>query len=108
MLDRIGEEDEVPKYVDMAKDSTSSFRIMGFGHRVYKNYDPRAKVMQDMCYAVIEANNADKTEDSKTSDETREKNLAVALALEKVALDDEYFKKRKLFPNVDFYSGIVL
>lgn len=91
----------------MAKDKTNSFRIMGFGHRVYKNYDPRAKVMQEMCHAIIEADQ--ETMLTHTEDVLKRKhNLEVAIALEKVALEDSYFINRKLFPNVDFYSGIVL
>jgi len=104
MLDEIGEESKVPEFVDKAKDKTNSFRIMGFGHRVYKNYDPRAKVMQNMCHALIKGD-----EESKHYDTERQKhNLKVARALEHVALNDSYFIDRKLFPNVDFYSGIVL
>jgi len=81
----------------MAKDKSSSFRIMGFGHRVYKNMDPRATEMQKMCHRVL--NELDcKDEDL----------FELAMELEKVALSDEYFIKRKLYPNVDFYSGIVL
>jgi len=81
----------------MAKDKNSSFRIMGFGHRVYKNMDPRAKEMRKMCHRVL--NELDcKDEDL----------FELAMELEEVALSDEYFIKRKLYPNVDFYSGIVL
>ena len=107
MLDRIGEETNVPLYIDMAKDKSNSFRIMGFGHRVYKNYDPRAKVMQEMCHAIIESDK--ETLETHFDDVLKRKhNLEVAMALEKVALEDKYFINRKLFPNVDFYSGIVL
>jgi len=81
----------------MAKDKNNSFRIMGFGHRVYKNMDPRATEMQKMCHRVL--NELDcKDEDL----------FELAMELEKVALHDDYFIKRKLYPNVDFYSGIVL
>ena len=99
--------ENVQKYVDMAKDKANSFRIMGFGHRVYKNYDPRAKVMKVMADAVIEENKGEGVRMGKMY-ETRQKNLEVAYELERIALQDEYFIKRKLFPNVDFYSGIVL
>lgn len=80
----------------MAKDKNSPFRIMGFGHRVYKNFDPRAKEMQKMCHRVLN--------ELQIQDDL----LELAIELEKVALQDEYFVKRKLYPNVDFYSGIVL
>jgi citrate synthase len=97
MLDQIGNKENIPKYVVMAKDKNNSFRIMGFGHRVYKNMDPRATEMQKMCHRVL--NELDcKDEDL----------FELAMELEKVALSDEYFIKRKLYPNVDFYSGIVL
>ena len=82
----------------MAKDKNSGFRLMGFGHRVYKNYDPRAKVMQETANQVLEqlgAHNLSPT-------------LQVAKELERIALNDEYFVQRKLYPNVDFYSGIIL
>ena len=79
------------------KDKNSEVRLMGFGHRVYKNYDPRAKIMQKMCHAVLaETGHGD------------DPMLKVALELEKIALHDEYFIERKLYPNVDFYSGITL
>jgi citrate synthase len=80
----------------MAKDKNSGFRIMGFGHRVYKNMDPRASEMQKMCHKVLKEL------------EISGNMFELAIALEKVALEDEYFVKRKLYPNVDFYSGIVL
>lgn len=96
MLDEIKHKDNIPKYVAMAKDKTSSFRIMGFGHRVYKNFDPRAKEMQKMCHKVLSELNI------------HDDLLDLAVGLEQVALEDEYFIKRKLYPNVDFYSGIVL
>ena len=97
MLDKIGSRDNIPKYVDMAKDKNSGFRIMGFGHRVYKNMDPRATEMQKMCHKVLN--------ELGVKDEEL---FELAMELEKVALSDEYFIKRKLYPNVDFYSGIVL
>jgi len=96
MLEEIGKIEHIPKYVDMAKDKTSGFRIMGFGHRVYKNMDPRAAEMRKMCHKVLN--------ELGIKDEL----LELGMELEKVALSDEYFVKRKLYPNVDFYSGIVL
>jgi citrate synthase len=97
MLEEIGSVDNIPEYVKKAKDKDDPFRLMGFGHRVYKNYDPRAKIMQKNCHEVLEAVGAD-------SDPA----LQVAMALEKIALEDEYFVERKLYPNIDFYSGITL
>ncbi len=97
MLQEIGHVDRVAEYVKKAKDKSSGFRLMGFGHRVYKNYDPRAKVMQKTCHEVLEA--LGKHDDPL---------LKVALELEKVALHDEYFIEKKLYPNIDFYSGITL
>jgi citrate synthase len=97
MLDEIGDEKNIDKYVKKAKDKDDPFRIMGFGHRVYKNYDPRAKVMQETCREVLEELG---TEDSPV--------LRMAQRLEKIALEDEYFVEKKLYPNVDFYSGIIL
>ena len=86
-----------PEYVKKAKDKTSGFRLMGFGHRVYKNYDPRAKVMQKTCHQVLDA--LDRHDDPL---------LKVAMELERIALQDEYFIEKKLYPNIDFYSGITL
>lgn len=97
MLREIGDEARIPEYIARAKDPNDSFRLMGFGHRVYKNFDPRAKVMRETCYEVLEAIGA--------HDDPLFK---VALKLEKIALEDEYFISRKLYPNVDFYSGITL
>ena len=97
MLKEIGTIDRVPEYVKRAKDKNDPFRLMGFGHRVYKNYDPRAKVMRDQCYAVLD-------ELGKHQDPL----LKTALELERIALQDEYFIERKLYPNIDFYSGITL
>jgi citrate synthase len=95
MLREIGTVDRIPEYVQGVKDR--KYRLMGFGHRVYKNYDPRAKVMQETCHEVLE--------EIGDSDDPL---LKVALELEKIALNDEYFIERKLYPNVDFYSGITL
>jgi citrate synthase len=95
MLKEIGSVDRIPEYVQGVKDR--KYRLMGFGHRVYKNYDPRAKVMQKTCHEVLaEVGHAD------------DPLLKVAMELEKIALNDPYFIERKLYPNVDFYSGITL
>ena len=95
MLKEIGTVDRVPEYVQGVKDRR--YRLMGFGHRVYKNYDPRAKVMQKTCHEVLEV--LGKHDDPL---------LKVALELERIALSDPYFIDRKLYPNIDFYSGITL
>ena len=97
MLEEIGTVDRIPEFIKKAKDKTSGFRLMGFGHRVYKNYDPRAKVMQKTCHEVLDA--LDKRNDPL---------LQVAMELERIALQDEYFIEKKLYPNIDFYSGITL
>jgi citrate synthase len=97
MLKQIGSKDRIPEIVKRARDPKDDFRLMGFGHRVYKNYDPRAKVMQKTCYEVL--------------NELGMKNnplLETAMELERVALQDDYFVQKKLYPNVDFYSGIIL
>jgi citrate synthase len=96
MLDEIGHKDNIPEFVKRAKDKNDSFRLMGFGHRVYKNFDPRAKVMRQTCYDVL---NELGVHDDR---------LELAMELEKLALEDDYFVERKLYPNVDFYSGIIL
>src|SRR6201747_1359618 len=96
MLEQIGTVDNIPKYLDMAKDKSSHFRLMGFGHRVYKNFDPRAKIIREMCHKVLAR--------LGHSDNPL---FELALRLEEVALKDEYFVSRKLYPNVDFYSGII-
>jgi citrate synthase len=96
MLEEIGSLDSVPEYVKKAKDKSSGFRLMGFGHRVYKNYDPRAKVMQKQCHAVLNELGI------------RDPLLKVAVELERIALEDDYFIEKKLYPNIDFYSGITL
>ena len=97
MLEEIGSVDRIPEYVKKAKDPNDNFRLSGFGHRVYKNYDPRAKAMQVQCHKVLD-------EIGHHNDPT----LKIAVALEKIALEDEYFVQRKLYPNIDFYSGITL
>ena len=97
MLEEIGTVDRIPEYVKKAKDKNSGFRLMGFGHRVYKNYDPRAKVMQKTCHEVLDA--------LGIKDEPL---LKVAMELERIALQDDYFIEKKLYPNIDFYSGITL
>jgi citrate synthase len=96
MLREIGTPDRIPHYIERAKDKNDPFRLMGFGHRVYKNYDPRATVMQSTVREVFKALNV--------SDPLFE----TALQLEEIALNDPYFIEKKLFPNVDFYSGIIL
>lgn len=97
MLEEIGSEENIPKYIARAKDKNDTFRLMGFGHRVYKNFDPRAKVMRKTCYEVLTH--------LKLLDDPLFK---LALKLEEIALQDPYFLEKKLYPNVDFYSGIVL
>lgn len=97
MLYEIGDVSRIPQYIERAKDPNDPFRLMGFGHRVYKNYDPRAKVMRETCHEVLDAVGA---HDSPI--------FKIALTLEKIALEDPYFIERKLYPNVDFYSGITL
>ncbi len=97
MLAEIGDPKNIDQYVRRAKDKDDSFRIMGFGHRVYKNYDPRATVMQETCHEVL-------TELGVENDPT----LQMAQRLETIALEDEFFVDRRLYPNVDFYSGIIL
>jgi citrate synthase len=97
MLREIGDVKNIPKFIEKAKDKNDPFKLMGFGHRVYKNYDPRAKVMQKTCHEVL-------AEIGKKDD----KILQVALELERIALKDDYFIEKKLYPNIDFYSGITL
>ena len=88
----------IDSYIDMAKDKDNSFKLMGFGHRIYKNYDPRAKIIQKIVHDYL----------AEISAEENKPLLDIAMQLEKIALEDEYFVKRKLYPNVDFYSGILL
>ena len=97
MLNEIGDESRIEEYVAKAKDKNDPFRLMGFGHRVYKNFDPRAKVMRETCHEVL-------SELGLEDDPL----FRMAQKLEKIALEDEYFVERKLYPNVDFYSGIIL
>ena len=97
MLPEIGTREHIPEYIKRAKDKDDPFRLMGFGHRVYKNFDPRAKVMEQTCHEVL--------------DELGVRNeplLDLAIELERIALEDKYFVQKKLYPNVDFYSGIIL
>ncbi|QJE72781.1 citrate (Si)-synthase [Aerophototrophica crusticola] len=97
MLTEIGHKDRIPEFVKRAKDKNDSFRLMGFGHRVYKNFDPRAKVMRQTCSEVLA--------ELGIKDDPL---LDIAVELERIALQDEYFVEKKLYPNVDFYSGIIL
>jgi len=97
MLEEIGTLENIPKAIERAKDKEDPFRLMGFGHRVYKNYDPRATVMRETCHEVLNALNI--------KDQPL---FQVAMELERIALEDPYFVEKKLYPNVDFYSGIVL
>ncbi len=96
MLTEIGDISNVERYLAKARDKDDPFRLMGFGHRVYNNYDPRAKILRQMCHEVL----------GRPSD-SRNPLLELALLLEEIALEDDYFIERKLYPNVDFYSGII-
>lgn len=97
MLCKIGDESNIDKYIKKAKDKNDPFRLMGFGHRVYKNYDPRAKVMRETCHEVLD-----------TLGRHNEPLFKLAMKLEKIAIEDNYFVEKKLYPNVDFYSGLTL
>ena len=97
MLDEIGDVSRIDEYIAKAKDKNDPFKLMGFGHRVYKNYDPRAKVMKQSCDEVLAQLGIE-----------NDPQLELAMKLEKIALEDDYFVAKKLFPNVDFYSGIIL
>jgi citrate synthase len=97
MLSEIGTVERIPHYIARAKDKNDPFRLMGFGHRVYKNFDPRARIMEKTCHEVL---NEMGIKDDPLLD--------VAMELERVALHDDYFIQHKLYPNVDFYSGITL
>ena len=96
MLEEIGHSANIKKYIAKAKDRDDTFRLMGFGHRVYKNFDPRAKIIREMCHQLLQKN------DNKNAPL-----FELALELEEVALKDEYFIEKNLYPNVDFYSGII-
>ena len=96
MLEEIGDVSKIGEFIKQVKDKNSGSKLMGFGHRVYKNYDPRAKLMRETCYEVLGELGLE-----------NDRLFKLAMALEKVALEDEYFVSRKLYPNVDFYSGIV-
>ena len=96
MLEEIGDKKNIPEFIERAKDKDDPFRLMGFGHRVYKNFDPRANVLKKSAHAVLKELGV------------RDPRLEIAMELEKIALKDPYFVDRKLFPNVDFYSGIIL
>jgi len=96
MLEEIGSPDRIPEFIEKAKDKDDPFRLMGFGHRVYKNFDPRAQVMRRTCHEVLDS--------LGVRDEPL---LDIAMELERIALEDEYFIEKKLYPNVDFYSGII-
>jgi citrate synthase len=97
MLQEIGTVDRIPEYIKRAKDRNDSFRLVGFGHRIYKSYDPRARIMQKTCHEVLDA-----------VGHRDDPILQVALELERIALNDDYFVEKKLYPNIDFYSGIAL
>jgi citrate synthase len=97
MLEEIGDVSNIPTFIARAKDKSNPFRLMGFGHRVYKNFDPRAKLMRQTCHEVL-------TELGMHDDRL----FSIALELERIALEDPYFIEKKLYPNVDFYSGIIL
>ena len=91
------ERKDIPAYISRSKDKDDPFRLMGFGHRIYKNYDPRAKLIREACHKLLDELDA------------RDQPLfQIAMELERIALEDEYFIERKLYPNVDFYSGIIL
>lgn len=96
MLAEIGSTERIGLYIKKAQDKNDKFRLMGFGHRVYKNYDPRARVMRETCHEVLEVLGIDDPQ------------LKLAMELERIALEDEYFVSKKLYPNVDFYSGIIM
>jgi citrate synthase len=97
MLTEVGSKNRIPEFLERAKDRNDPFRLMGFGHRVYKNYDPRAAVLRKSAHEVL-----------NTLGVRDDPLLELALELERIALEDDYFKEKKLFPNVDFYSGIIL
>ncbi|MBC6962658.1 MAG: citrate (Si)-synthase, partial [Nitrosomonas sp.] len=96
MLEQIGDVSRINEYIARAKDKNDPFRLMGFGHRVYKNFDPRATLMRETCHEVLDELGLH-----------NDRLFKLALELEKIALEDDYFITKKLYPNVDFYSGIV-
>jgi citrate synthase len=96
MLDEMGDISRIPEFIERAKDKSNGFRLMGFGHRVYKNMDPRARIIRETCYEVLD--------ELGLRDDPQFK---MAMELERIAMEDEYFISRKLYPNVDFYSGII-
>jgi citrate synthase len=96
MLDEIGEVKNIPAFLARARDKDDPFRLMGFGHRVYKSYDPRAKIIRRMCHEVLAKLGSD-----------NDPLFELAVRLEEIALNDDYFIERKLYPNVDFYSGLI-
>ncbi|GBE09094.1 citrate synthase [bacterium BMS3Bbin11] len=96
-LEEIGEAENIPKFVARAKDKNDSYRLMGFGHRIYKNFDPRAMLIRDACHDLLD-----------DMGDHNDPLFEIALELERIALEDDYFKERKLYPNVDFYSGIIM
>jgi len=95
MLDEIGSVENIPEYLEKAKDKNDPFKLMGFGHRVYKNFDPRATIIRKVCHEVLEETG------------TQDPMFELAMKLEEIALKDDYFVERKLYPNVDFYSGVI-
>ena len=97
MREEIKNPDEIPKYIERAQDKNDDYRLMGFGHRIYKNYDPRAKIIREACNDLL-----------NVLDSSNQPLFETARQLEKIALEDEYFLERNLYPNVDFYSGIIL
>jgi citrate synthase len=97
MLEKIGTVDRIPQFIAKAKDKNDSFRLMGFGHRVYKNFDPRATIIRKACHDVLD----------NVAGSNKDPLFELALELERYALADEYFVEKKLYPNVDFYSGII-
>jgi citrate synthase len=96
MLDEIGSKENIPQFISDVKNKKNGVRLMGFGHRVYKNFDPRATYMRELCKEVFDGLNY------------HDPQLEIAQELERIALSDDYFKKRNLYPNVDFYSGLIL
>jgi citrate synthase len=99
MLEEIGNKESIQEYVERAKSKDDPFRLMGFGHRVYKSHDPRARIIRGACHELL---------DSLTLDDKDAPLFEAALELERIALEDDYFVERKLYPNVDFYSGLIL